>query len=125
MEKDKPVPEELNLATRKMWTSRDIYKAVSSAAVAVFVLTMIYAQFLSMGKDIEFMKVTHAAEIVSLVTIHKADIKVLTERIDTQNKRLVAEDDKAEDERDANAATIILLKLDAHEPAAGQKRIHR
>ena len=114
MENQKPILTEENLITKVMWSSRSLYKAISGVAVAVFVITMIYAQFLSMAKDIEFMKITHASEII-----------VLTERLDTQNKRLVAEDKKGEEERDENAKELMLLKLDAHEPAPGQKRIHR
>ena len=111
---NKPVLTEENLITKGMWSSKSMYKAISGVAVAVFVITMIYAQFLSMAKEIEFMKVTNAAEI-----------KVLTDRVDTQNKRLVAEDEKGEEERDEFGKELMLLKLDAHEPAPGQKRIHR
>ena len=113
MEKKAVLTEE-NLITKGVWSSRSMYKVVSGVAVAVFVLTMIYAQFLSMGKDLEFMKVQHASEI-----------KVLTDRIDTQNKRLVATDEENEDAIEIVRNEIVLLKLDAHEPAPGQKRIHR
>ena len=114
MDKEAEKLTERLLLDKGMWSSKTLWKAITGVAVAVFVLTMIYAQFLSMAKDIVFMKQTHASEI-----------EVLTNRMDNQNKRLVAADEKQETDSDLNAADIILLKLDAHEPAVGQKRIHR
>ena len=106
--------EEIDLISKKMFTSKDVWKLVSGVAVAVFVITLIYARFLAMEKTIEFLSESHAAEM-----------QVLIDRVDTQNNRLVAADEKAEADIDALEEEIMLLKLDAHEPAPGQKRIHR
>ena len=39
---------EVALVAQKIWTSKDVWKAVTSVAVAVFFLTLIYGRFLSM-----------------------------------------------------------------------------
>jgi hypothetical protein len=102
------------LLEKGVWSSKSMWKAMTSIAVGVFIITMIYAQFLSMAKDIVFMKSTHAAEI-----------KVLTDRISTQNERLVASDEKLEESIDDIDDALVLIQLDQHEPAAGQKRTGR
>jgi hypothetical protein len=79
MEKDKQILTEENLITKGMWSSKSMWKAVSGVAVGVFLITMIYAQFLSMATT----------------------ITTLSERVDKQNARLVEVDEKAEVEREA------------------------
>lgn len=117
--------EEIDLIEKKMWSSKQLWSALTAVAFAVFILTMIYAKFLGMEKDIVFMKEQNAVEIASMKETHSAEIVVLTNRIKTQDARWNANIEELEDEVDINAATIVLLKLDAHEPGPGQKRIHR
>ena len=69
-------PEEENLITKKMWTSKDVWKAVSSVAIAVFVITMIYAQFLSMGKDIQFLTKT-VETLENVIETQSSDILLM------------------------------------------------
>jgi hypothetical protein len=102
------------LLDKGMWSSKTLWKAVSGVAIAVFVITMIYAKFVSMGKDIIFLEASH-----------KIEMSTLTDRQEKQNARHVKEMDDMEDKLALFANELILLKLDAHEPAPGQKRIHR
>jgi anti-sigma-K factor RskA len=102
------------LLEQGVWSSKSMWKAISAVAVSVFVITMIYAQFLSMQKTIDFMSETHEAEM-----------EVLTERVNKQNERLVAADDKNENDIEAVENAIVLIQLDQHEPAPGQKRTGR
>ena len=106
--------EEKELIEKKMWSSKQLWSLVLGVAFAVFTITMIYARFLGMEKTIDFMKATHATEIATL-----------EDRQDKQNARHVKEMEDLESEMDKQADEIMLLKLDAHEPAPGQKRIHR
>jgi hypothetical protein len=68
-----------SMLEKGVWSSKSMWKAISSVAVGVFIITMIYAQFQQMATTIE----------------------TLTNRIENQNDRLVAADEKAEVERDA------------------------
>jgi hypothetical protein len=104
----------LSLLEKGVWSSKSMWKAVSGVAVGVFIITMIFAQFLSMQKTIDFMKETHEAEIL-----------VLTNRVSNQNERLVAADEKNEEAIDDIDDALVLIQLDQHEPAPGQKRTGR
>jgi hypothetical protein len=106
--------DELDIIEKKMWSSKQLWSALLGVAFVVFTITMIYAQFLGMAKDIVFLEESHAIEMTTL-----------TNRQDKQNARWVKEMEELENELEQQAEEIMLLKLDAHEPAPGQKRIHR
>ena len=76
--------EEMDIAAKKVWSSKDVWKLVSGVAVAVFVITLIYARFLSLEVNNVNQKSVHAKDIKTIKEQHEAEMFNLREYFDTR-----------------------------------------
>jgi hypothetical protein len=78
--------EELDLVEKKMWSSKDVWKLVSSVAVGVFIITMIYARFLSLENNLKTLEVLHTSDIKHQETVHQAEMSAVRELFESKLK---------------------------------------
>ena len=76
--------KEKDLIAQKLWSSKDLWKAVTGVALAVFVLTSIYGRFIFLEKDNVQQKDLHATDIKNLKDAHEVEMKNLRESLEAQ-----------------------------------------